>query len=308
MSRTNTAAGTCVSAEKELTLTISRFWNKFDKQPIHKQVSWSQLLKMLGDFKFTADKDSVQLWCPSRFKPHTTRRKRYVLEVYALVWDYDNGTTFEQALKPWTDWPFACHTTHSHTTEHPKFRVIIPFAEPVDAKRWPEVWTYFYDQLEYKPDVNCKDASRMYYLPSAPVGSACTRHEGRNYHSCGFLRVPWDEIRVPRKEAAELRALDDLPIVRCPDSSLQHLNFKPKLRRKVAHILQCETHGVGVAEVARGACCPSCGRSSVWFAINPRRANHSKAQCNHKTTSEKGGCDWSGDIVELTLASLEVAK
>ena len=32
------------------------------------------------------------------------------------------------------------HTTYQHTPEKPRWRVVIPLARPVAAKRWREVW------------------------------------------------------------------------------------------------------------------------------------------------------------------------
>ena len=58
------------------------------------------------------------------------------------------------------------HTTWSHTPDKPRWRVVIPLARPVAAKRWRDVWQRARAALCPEADPSCKDPSRRYYLPS----------------------------------------------------------------------------------------------------------------------------------------------
>ena len=62
------------------------------------------------------------------------------------------------------------HTTYQHTPEKPCWRVVIPLARPVAAKRWANVWQRARAALCPEADPSCKDPSRQYYLPSHPAG------------------------------------------------------------------------------------------------------------------------------------------
>ena len=72
------------------------------------------------------------------------------------------------------------HTTYQHAPEKPRWRVVIPLARPVAAKRWREVWQRARAALCPEADPSCKDPSRQYYLPSHPHDAACesTVHAG----------------------------------------------------------------------------------------------------------------------------------
>lgn len=68
--------------------------------------------------------------------------------------------------------------THSHTPEHPKARVLIPFLEPLeisDARQWslqawPQLMAHFAVDGMVKADPSCRDPARLYYGPRMPDG------------------------------------------------------------------------------------------------------------------------------------------
>jgi len=44
------------------------------------------------------------------------------------------------AIRPRLErYEWVAYTTHSQTDEKPKYRIVIPLAQPVPAKQWPEV-------------------------------------------------------------------------------------------------------------------------------------------------------------------------
>lgn len=120
----------------------------------------------------TDDKASARLWSPITLKEGATKRcKESVESVTALVIDYDSGTSLAEATEP-LSCSWAAYTTHSHTLEHPKFRLIIPLSRPVPAEEWPGFWREAVGDIAPKADQACKDVSRIFYVPSRRHGLA----------------------------------------------------------------------------------------------------------------------------------------
>ncbi len=158
---------------------------------------WSELVASLSIFKTVADKDG-KAWSPARFLRHeeviatahdkaelgarlietdgayrqgqVRRRKMNVVEVSALVVDIDDGGA--RALGGVLDKLTARGVgSHWHTTFSgpEKYRVIVPLSAPVPNARWYDFWHWATKALggQINPaDTQCKDSSRLYYLPA----------------------------------------------------------------------------------------------------------------------------------------------
>lgn len=136
-------------------------------------LSWSQLVARLMDHDYRDEKDGP-LWAPVVVADRARRTNESVVAVTCMVLDYDCGVDLDEALVPIIDAGLACvaHSSHRHSPDHPKFRLVVPFSRPVPAAEWPEVWEVLHAMLGPRSDVACKNASRIYYLPSCPAGSA----------------------------------------------------------------------------------------------------------------------------------------
>jgi len=65
------------------------------------------------------------------------------------------------------------YTTHSHKLpgKGPRYRVIVPLAEPITAAQHAGAWAYLNSMVGGAVDPSTKDASRLHYTPSAPHGA-----------------------------------------------------------------------------------------------------------------------------------------
>lgn len=127
-----------------------------------------------GGWKEIADKTQAPLWAPVVLKDGATRRcKESVEAVTALVIDYDHGIDICDAVEPFRipkiSW--MAYTTFNHTKENPRFRLIVPLSHPIAADDWPGFWEAAISDLAPLADQSCKDCSRIYYVPSRPIGS-----------------------------------------------------------------------------------------------------------------------------------------
>jgi len=273
-----------------LALTVSTFESKYDKHPRRVRTTWPKLVTSLTKFRFVDDKSKVPLWCPCEFKPGTTRAKSNVLSVSCLVWDYDDGTTVEQALKPWLDWPLAFHTSFSHTSESHKFRIVLPLAVPVPGAAWGPVWDHFVKKCAHPPDPACKDASRMYYVPSAPLSAQDSQDygaDGYDFNKCGYLEADTEKINASIEEATQATPAAKTPY---PQQVYQRKKY-----------VESETHRQNLASScgavvtdgrAQDIKCRRCKRKSVYFYLSTDSPN--LATCHHRKS-----CGWQGTLEEL---------
>lgn len=104
-------------------------------------------------------------------KPH--RHLDCVTEVTAFVFDVDVGTvpqiaTTEQRLR---DASLGAHfySSHSHTSEKPAFRLLIPTTRPITVREYPALRAHLIERFAIPCNPNqSADASRFWFLPSCP--------------------------------------------------------------------------------------------------------------------------------------------
>lgn len=154
---------------------------------------WDDLIASLRAHVITPDKRSVPLFSPASFIPGAPRQMEYVESVSFGVIDLDhlNHDEAVELMAFLANLPFryAFYTTHSHGAVsdgtgvsakkgHPAgtveyaYRIIFPFLSPVPGKEWPKFWQRMAELFvtpsgRTRPDKQCSDASRAYYVPAA---------------------------------------------------------------------------------------------------------------------------------------------
>jgi hypothetical protein len=157
------------SATVENSFYISTFTTATDNVPKLHQVTWPVLVKSLMRHQTLDHKENAALWSPAYYTDGATRAKSAVDQVTHFVFDLDDGTTTE-SVAYWLDGiEHVVSSTHSHTPEHPKLRVIVRITDPIPGADYDDVWRRANQHLLHgHVDPSTKDASRMYYTPSCP--------------------------------------------------------------------------------------------------------------------------------------------
>src|SRR5439155_11386151 len=116
------------------TFAIALF-DGIDRPAVQPQtVSLEELAQLLGRFEVLADKRRGRCWSSTQYTDGAASRGNAgVASVTCLVFDCDRVPPDPARLQGvcWIG-----HTTWSHTPEKQKWRVVIPLARPVAAKRW----------------------------------------------------------------------------------------------------------------------------------------------------------------------------
>lgn len=133
------------------------------------QKPWAGLMV---DHQVRESKEGAVLWSPVVLID-SARKASSVSHVSAIVYDFDHSTRWEDVvdvlgvygIRYWG------HTTWSHSEEVHKFRVVLGIDEAIPAGQYRTVWLAVRDMLGWDVDEQCKDVSRLYYVPSCPAGA-----------------------------------------------------------------------------------------------------------------------------------------
>ncbi|MCI4323791.1 MAG: hypothetical protein L3K03_07235 [Thermoplasmata archaeon] len=167
-------------ATDSLGVTISRFVDQHDTRPSKEELSWADLAALLSKFAIRASK-SGPAWSPVRYAEGATRGNDAVELVYTAVMDVDDGTDPQDVHERLSrlGLEHLIHSTHSSTPEHPKFRVIVPFAEPIPNSEWSAIFPRLCLLLtDGHTDRATKDPSRIFFLPAAKPGGKTFTYSG----------------------------------------------------------------------------------------------------------------------------------
>lgn len=141
------------------TLTITLFRSVTDTDGARVSLTWSELVAALSGPVVCADKHDAPGWSPATYLDD--ERGEPVQAVTCLVYDVDAALP---TLPPDVAW--VAHTTHSHTPESPRWRLVVATDRPHTPAEHDAVWSAGARALGLAPDPSTRDASRFYWGPS----------------------------------------------------------------------------------------------------------------------------------------------
>jgi hypothetical protein len=183
----------------EKTLAVAVFQHVQDKVPLRETQTWGDLAARLTTHHERRDRGGT-LWSPTEYPPNVTRLAENVDRLSAIVFDMDSGIAPEAFLRLWEPYEFLIYSTFNSTPQAPRWRAVLPLATAVEAPRWPTVWRKLSLALTLGHiDGQCKDCSRIYWLPTCPVGSTthfAFLHEGAWLDEADFPDPPAERPRT----------------------------------------------------------------------------------------------------------------
>jgi hypothetical protein len=191
--------------EETHKIAIARFHGPKSREPKRRWVTWERLAQLLTSHKERDEKEG-ELWSPTLYPEGLTRKKEHVTELTCYVVDIDGGDDPAAFEARWGRWEYVIASTHSHTPELPKWRATFPLKTPVAAADWPATWAKLTKALtDFKNDPKCKNADRIYYLPSCPPDGErfSWRHAGEWLDPAEFAELDASEIPADVPEVEE---------------------------------------------------------------------------------------------------------
>lgn len=243
---------------RQLQLSFEKLVALLKAYPLHVgQLPVAEYLRLKGGTKAdktaaAADKDTAWFSLSKYSRP--TRRAENVELISAFVGDFDTGAfsvpDFAERLE---GLQYVLLTTYSHTVDHPKYRVIVPYSRPVTPDEHAQLFEHFMARFGEEVDSSTRDACRLWYFPSA---CADTKDQQFVLDFEGVTFDP-DTLVVPTTLASD----DVLPQKELSDASVNDaLAYQPdfvrpeeeEVRKMLAHIF--------IPDVANQ-------RRSTWFTV-----------------------------------------
>jgi len=121
-------------------------------------------------------KRQATLISPATFAKNTTRANKNVIEwagwAAVDVDDHDfKGDLKNELATLYGNYYYVCYSTASSNSDFPKFRLVFPLTEQVEASRIKHFWFALNSELGSIGDKQTKDLSRMYYIPASYAGA-----------------------------------------------------------------------------------------------------------------------------------------
>lgn len=150
-----------------------------DASPTWHEMPWSDVLDLLSEYTYgppgNAGKTAQPLFSPTRFEGG--KKKEHAREIHFGVLDLDDVTpeAFTAALTKASPYASFAFTTWSQPEAHAqglvRGRLLVPFDRPATPAEWPGVHAALVHEFGGSADPKCKDPTRMYFVPSLPIGS-----------------------------------------------------------------------------------------------------------------------------------------
>jgi hypothetical protein len=159
-----------------MTYSITIFKNRYDNKT-HRRIdleSWDQLVKMFYKMaeRPLKGKLDAELISPAIYEAGSTRANKNVLgwAGWAAVdvddWHFE-GDLKDELGDRFPTWAYVCYSTASSTADHPKFRLIFKLTRPIGNSEIKHFWFALQSVMDDAGDKQCKDLSRMYYVPAS---------------------------------------------------------------------------------------------------------------------------------------------
>lgn len=127
------------------------------------------------------------------------RRDENVRQVFMAVLDFDHMTEpLETILAPWAGYNYIVHTTYSHNPkeEDNRYRLIVPFTEPVTADEFKQIWPVLRKISGDRCDKQCKNLSRLFFLPA--------HHPDRKEFAFSEAHIDGKPLKISAKQISDL--------------------------------------------------------------------------------------------------------
>lgn len=161
------------------------------------------------------DKDTAWFSLAKYIKPE--RKAEHVEAVSAFVGDFDSGELTEEEISAKVaGYKHITLTTYSHTPEHPKYRLIVPYSKPVTPAEHAVLFESFMTLFGEQVDSSTRDSCRLWFFPSC---TADTRmYQAIKVHDDGEVFEPYDmatpaiedDDPLPQKESLDESVNSDL--------------------------------------------------------------------------------------------------
>ena len=144
------------------------------------EITWETFLGFVSSPAVAENKNALEGWSPVRFAGNRRARSGAELISSVVLDDDKTGLPFDKVVELWRAFAGVIHTSHSHTPEAPKYRIVLRCSRDMTPDEHAHVWGYV-RALSTKGgqllDEATKDASRLWFVPAHRAGAPYAWHE-----------------------------------------------------------------------------------------------------------------------------------
>jgi predicted P-loop ATPase len=194
---------------KDVEITVTVYPSEREPQGLCAPTTWEKIVTSLSRVTVTACQPCKGKTCRQKlgraWAPHRIKVPRLLANVTAVTMavfdldDLDRDEVIDVIVNlEAEDYEYVLHSTHNHcriemeevregkkvkvfqgyesqddlglcSTQN-RLRLVMPITREVSSKEWERLWPAAKAYLGLHPDATCKDASRLYFMPTVPVG------------------------------------------------------------------------------------------------------------------------------------------
>ena len=152
-------------------ISLSYFKSQYDNKPKRLDFrGWAAFVTFLEGLskRKLAKKTDAELICPAVYHEGTTRANANVLgwAGWAAIDIDEFEGDLDVFLNRFSDWDYVVYSTASSKPDGPKFRLVFRLTRFVAGPEVRKLWFALQSWVDDEGDKQCKDLSRMYYIPA----------------------------------------------------------------------------------------------------------------------------------------------
>ena len=114
------------------------------------------------------EKDGLY-FIPVEFARAGTRKADEVISISCFVIDIDTGDIDRQQIEnKLSGIKYVAYSSYSHHPEHPRWRVVIPYANEIVPSEHKDIYHYFQQLFDGNLDKRCETFNQIWYTPACP--------------------------------------------------------------------------------------------------------------------------------------------
>lgn len=186
------AAREQLQLKHDRVIDITSFKSLTETNAINEKITYGQLLNKISKPTFTNIKGDAGGFIGGYV--HNNRNKDNVKSRSLITIDVDEvqqGLDMWESIEGFTNFAVAMYSTHSHTKENPRYRVIIPLLNDIAPEQYQEVTQYLVGILQIGIDEGSFQYERHMHYPT------CSNHNTFEFH---YQDLPFFDARFIVKQ------------------------------------------------------------------------------------------------------------
>jgi hypothetical protein len=169
-----------------------------------------------------------QYFVVGTFSGDGRRLKENIQRLQGFALDFDSGKTTKIMIEArLAGYIYVAYTSYSHREGHEKWRVFIPYSDPITPEQHAAIYSHFQGVFDGDLDPHCENPSQLWYTPACPndaEGDYQCFHRLGNLFDAGTVKAtPTNDADLSRKDVSQSVPLDSTFESHRLEDALQHI-------------------------------------------------------------------------------------